>query len=212
MQSFLFYTGGFAHSRNESGNIPKVDSVLQIVHGLVALGVDLADTPPEENHGATRTTKGLVRGGGDNVGVLKRALDAAGSDQARNVGHIDDQVGADRVGNLAHALVVNLTAVRRGTGDERLGPVEDGRLGQHVVIDDSSFLVDTIGHGLKVGGNCRDPGADISKQLRSPKWKGNELLLGGLVSVGQMAAMGQVQAHQAVMGLHDGLVHLQVCW
>ena len=40
---------------------------------------------------------------------------------------------------------------------------------------------------------------------------GEVLLLRGLVSVGQVAAVGEVETHKTVMGLHDCLVDLEVC-
>jgi hypothetical protein len=115
-----------------------------------------------------------------------------GGDEAGDVSHVDDEVGTDEVGNLAHALVVNQTAVGRGAGDEDLGAVEDNVLLELLVVDDAGLEVDAVGHGLEVGRDGRD------------------LALGRLVAVGQVTAVGEVKAHEAAVGRHDGLVNLQV--
>lgn len=141
-----------------AGEDGEVDLVLEVVEGLLAgLGVDGADALAEEDHGTTGATERLVGGGGDNVGVLEGGGDDLGGDETRDVGHVDDEVGTDEVGNLAHALVVNETAVGRGTGDEDLGAVEDGVLLEHVIVNDAGLEVDAVGEGLEVGRDGRDP-------------------------------------------------------
>lgn len=176
-----------------TGEDGEVDGVLELVEGLLAgLGVDGADTLAEEDHGTTGTTEGLVGGGGDNVGVLEGSGDDLGGDETGDVSHVDHEVGTDGVGNLAHALVVDETAVGRGTGNEDLGAVEDGVLLEHVVVDDASLLIHAVGHGLEVGGDGRD------------------LALGSLVTMGQVTTVGEVKTHEAATGSHDGLVDLEV--
>lgn len=137
----------------------EVDLVLKIVEGLLAgLGVNGANTAAEEDHGATGATERLVSGGGDDIGVEEGRGDNLGGNEAGNVSHIDDKVSANGVGNLAHALVVNQTAVGRGTGDEDLGTEELGVLLEGIVVNEASVNVDAVGHGLEVGGDSRDPG------------------------------------------------------
>lgn len=70
--------------------------------------------------------------------------------------HVNDEVGTDKVGNLAHAGVVNEPAVCGSTSHDSLGAVEDCGLLEHVIVDDAGFKVNSVGHGLKVGGNSRD--------------------------------------------------------
>ena len=56
-----------------------------------------------QDHAAARAAQGLVGGRRDDVGVGDRVrVDAAGY-QAGEVGHVDHQVGADFVGDLAEA-------------------------------------------------------------------------------------------------------------
>jgi len=138
----------------------EVDGTLEIVEGLdllASLHLSLADTLAEEDHGTTGTTERLVGGGGDNVGVGEGRVVDATSDQTGNVSHVDHEVAADLVANLAEALVVDGTAVGRGTGNDDLGSVHESVLLELVVVDDASLEVDTVGEGLEVGGNSRDP-------------------------------------------------------
>lgn len=145
-----------------TGEDGEVDGVLEIVQGLLAgLCVDGADALAEEDHGTTGTTEGLVGGGGDNVSVVEGRGNSLGSDETGDVSHIDNKVGADRVSNLAHAGVVNQAAVSRGTGNEDLGAVENGVLLKGVIVDDTGLEINTVGHGLEVGGDSRDPGKFI---------------------------------------------------
>lgn len=155
-------------------------------------------------------------GGCDDIGVLEGRWDDASGDETGDVGHVDDEVGANRVGDLAHAAVVDETAVGRGSGHKDLGAVKDGGLLEHVVINDAGFNVNTVWHGLEVGGDGGNPGILLATtQLRtSDKMIGEEyaLLSRSLITVAQMTTMWQIQTHQSVMWLHDGLVDLEIGW
>jgi len=194
-----------------TGEDGEVDRTLEVVHDVLAGLVLAADTLAEEDHGTTGAAEGLVGGGGDNIGVLEGRGDDASGDQTRNVGHVDNKVGTDLVSDLAHALVVNQTAVGGGTGDQDLGAVHLGVGLELVVVDDTGLKVDTVGEGLEIGRDSRDP----DKRVRIHWIKGDvrtEILLlgGGLVAVGQVATVGEIKTHQTVMGTHEGLVHLEV--
>ena len=70
------------------------------VDGLLAVGAAQDDCSPG-------TAQRLLRGRGDDVRVRDgRRIDSA-RHQARDVGHVDEERGADRVGDLAHALPVD---------------------------------------------------------------------------------------------------------
>lgn len=136
----------------------EVDGVLKVVEGLLAsLGINRADALSEEDHGSTRTTEGLVGGGGDDISPQEGRRNGLSGNETRDVSHIDNQVGADGVSNLAHALVVDQTAVGGGTGNKDLGAVQDSVLLELVVVDDTSLEVDTVRHGLEVGRDSGDP-------------------------------------------------------
>lgn len=148
--------------------------------------------------------------GRDHVAVLEgRGVDTGGN-ETRDVSHIHHQVAANLVGNLTHALVVDLTAVGGGTGDEDLGAVHEGVLLELIVVDQAGLNVDTVWESLEVGGNGRDPGGLISTVGLRSRRQIDLLLLGSLVAVGQVTTVGKVKTHQSVVRPHDGLVDLEV--
>lgn len=61
------------------------------------------------------------------------------------MGHIGKHVGVDLVANLAHALVVDQTAVGAGTCDNDLGAVDLSELLELVVVNQACGLVQAIG-------------------------------------------------------------------
>lgn len=170
----------------------EVDGVLKVVHDFLAVLANGADASAEEDHGTTGATERLVSSGGHDVGVLERRGNDASSDQTSNVGHVDHQVCTDLVCNFAETLEVHQTAVSRGTSDNYSGTEELSSLLELVVVDQASGRVNTIRHGLEV---CRD-----SRDLASI----------GLVTVGQVTAMGQIKTHEASVRRHDSLVNLEV--
>ena len=172
----------------------EVNLVLKVVHDVLAGLVLGADTLAEEDHGTTWSTEGLVGGGGDDVGVLEWRWDDTSGDESGDVSHIDHEVSANGVGDLLHALVVNETAVCRGTGNENLWSVHLSVLLKGIVVDDAGLLVETVWESLKVG---RDSG---------------DLAGSGLVTVGQMSTVWKVKTHESFMWSHDGLVDLEVGW
>ena len=56
-----------------------------------------------QDHAGARTAECLVRGGGDDVGLVARVRVDAGGDEAGEVRHVDEQYGSDRIGDLAEA-------------------------------------------------------------------------------------------------------------
>lgn len=171
----------------------EVDGVLEIVKCLLAgLGISAADTLAEEDHGTTRSAKGLVSGGCNDIGVVERSLDDTGGDQTGDVGHVNDEISADRVSDLTHAGIVDLSAVGRSTGDENLGAEKTSSLLELVVVDDAGLDVHPVGHGLEVCGDGRD------------------LLGRSLVTVTQVTTVREIKAHQSSVDRSKSLVDLQV--
>lgn len=166
----------------DGGEDSLVDTALEVLT-LLDLGILVL---AEEDQSGTGTTEGLVGGGGDNVAVLEGRFSLLASNKTGNVGHVAHEVGAVLVSNLAEAGIVPLTGVSRGTADEDLGAEELGILLESVEIDETGGDVDLVGHGLEVDGGGRD------------------LLLGSLVAVGQVTTGGEVETHDAVLGLDHG--------
>ena len=90
----------------------EVDGAFEVVEErLLSLGVGGADALAEEDHGAAGAAERFMRGGCHDVGVEEGGGDDACGDQAGYVGHIDDEVGTDKIGDLAHPGVVDEPAV-----------------------------------------------------------------------------------------------------
>ena len=98
----------------------------------------------------------------------------------RHVGH---EVGAHAISDLTHARVVDVAAVRARAGDDELGAEERRAALEGVVVDEAGRLVEAVGHGLEV-----DAG-------------GADALLGRHEAVREVAAVRQVEAHDAVVRL-----------
>lgn len=107
-----------------------------------------------------------MSGGCNDIGVVEGGGDDTRRDKSGDVGNVDNEVGTDRVGDLAHAGVVDQTAVGRGTSDEDLGTVQLGVLLERVVVNDTGLNVDSVGHGLEVGRHGRDPAVVVSRAVQ----------------------------------------------
>ena len=97
-----------------------------------------------EDHAASGTSQGLVRGGGDHVRVGEGIVHDVRRDEAADVRHVGHEVGANLVADLPHALVVVVPGVRGRTGDDQLGAVQHGVLFQRVVVDDPGVFVQPV--------------------------------------------------------------------
>lgn len=129
----------------------EVDGVLEVIQRLLpGLGVSGADALSEEDHGATRATERLMRRRRDDIGIEERRWDDLSGNKAGDVSNVDHEVGANGIGDFAHALVVDKAAVRRRAGNQDLGAEEKGVPRKLIVVDDAGVEVDTVGHGLEV--------------------------------------------------------------
>ena len=166
--------------------------------GLVNLGLETPRVLAEEDHSGAGTAEGLVRGGGDDVAVLEGAGLLAGGDEAGDVRHVHEEEGAVGVGDLAELGVVPVAGVGRPAADEH-GRLEETRvLGQPLVVDEAGVGPNAVGEALEV-----DRGGRYG--LAGP------LLLGvGVEAVGEVAAGGQVEPHDAVVRVKEGGVDGEV--
>ncbi len=136
-----------------------------------------------EDDAATRPTKGLVRGAGDEVGVFHRRRMRTTRDEASDVGHIDEEVSADAFGDLAHLFEVDDAWVGAGTGGDHLRLLTQSDFGEFVIVDalvigTDAVLTELVEAAAEVGG----------------------------VAVGQMTAVGEVHAENFVAGLEDAKI------
>jgi hypothetical protein len=114
------------------------------------------DALAEEDHGAARSPQGLVRRGGDKVGVLKRGGHHIGRNEARNVRHVRKQVRSNAVADGAHPLVVDVAGIRGSAGNDDLGAEEEGVLRQTIVVDEAGGLIEAVRHLLEEDGGGAD--------------------------------------------------------
>ena len=106
--------------------------------------------------------------------------------------HVHHHVRPDLVADGAEALVVPVARVRRAAADDELRLEEHGLLLKLVVVDEARVDVQAVRERLKIDRRRRDA------------------LLGGVEAVGEVAAVGQVKAHDAVVGLEEAGVHSEV--
>src|SRR5690606_12741123 len=135
-----------------------------------------------QDQAAARAAQGLVGGGGDHVGVGQRVRVHASGNQAGDVGHVDEQVGAYLVGDGAEAREVQDLGVGGEAGDDHLRLVLNGQALDFVVVDQAGGGVQAVLHGL----------VDLAGEVHGS-------------AVGQVAAVGQAHAEDGVARLYQGL-------
>lgn len=112
--------------------------------GVELLGIVLLG----ENETGTRTAKSLVSRGGYDIGVRDRARVQSGCDKAREVCHINPELGSDFVGDFLHGLEVFDTRVGAPAADDH-GRVGFKRaLADDFRIDAEGFRIDSVGFGM----------------------------------------------------------------
>lgn len=176
----------------KTGEYGCVDLRLQVIHNLVAVGLDTTNAFAEENHTSSGTAQCLVCGCRYNVAVLEWTGNYTGRNQTTDVCHIREQVGSVLVGNRSEALVVQTTRVARHTGDDDAWLEELSVSFEDIVVDETRVSVHLVRHALEEDGSGRD-----FLGLRKE-------------SVRQMAAVGQIEAHDASVRLADGRQHGKV--
>ncbi len=147
------------------------------------LFLDLLAGALRQDDAATRAAQRLVGGRGDHVRVRQRVRIDAGGDQARDMRHVDEQVGAHLVGDGAEARPVHHLRIGGEAGHDHLRLVLQGQPFDFVVID-QALVVHAVLDGVEELARGIDLGA-----------------------VGQVAAVGQAHAQDGVAGAQQGEVH-----
>ena len=110
------------------------------------------------------------------------------------MGHIGVKVSTNGVSDGFHARVVDEPGVGGRASDDDARSVELGKGFELVVVNDTCGFVEAVGKGFKV-------------------FRYHGYLLGrSLVAMGKMAAMGQVETHDSVMGVENSRVGVEVGW
>ena len=98
-----------------------------------------------------------MRGRSNNISVLEGRWNHTCSNKTANMGHVDNQVRTNKIGNLSHASIIDQAAVRASACDEAFRAVHQGICFESIVVDYASLKVDSIGEGFEVGRYSRDP-------------------------------------------------------
>ena len=102
-----------------------------------------------QDQSAARSAQRLVRRGGHHVGVRQGVRVDAGRHQPRHVRHVDDEVGADALGDGGEARPVDDARVGGKSGDDHLRPVFFGEPLHLLVIDLAGVGTDAVLRGAK---------------------------------------------------------------
>ena len=140
-----------------------------------------------QDHAAAGAAQRLVRGRGRDMGVREGRGVEPGRDEAREMGHVDQQEGADAVGDLAHPGEVDDPRDRRAAGDEHLRLVLGRERRDLVVVDQAVLLAHAVLDRV-------EPLAGLVR----------------LGAVGQVAAGVEALAQDRVAGLQQRLEHALV--
>ena len=106
-----------------------------------------------------------------------------GRDQAGDMRHVDEQIGADLVGDRAHARPVDDLRIRRESANDHLRLVLEREALDFVVVDQAMF-VHAVLHGVE----------DLAAEVH-------------LRAVGQMPAVRQRHAEDRVARFEQGEIH-----
>ena len=133
-----------------------------------------------QDHAAAGAADRLVDRGRDDVGMRHRVRVQVGRHQPGEVGHVREQDRADVVGDLAEQREVELAGIGGPAGDDQLGPVLGGELGDLVHVHEAVLAAHVVGD-------------DVVEAARD--------VLGH--PVGQVAAVGEVEAEDRVARLEQ---------
>ena len=75
----------------------------------------------EEDEASARTTKRLVRGSGDYIAVVERAVEDLCSDESRCVCHVAEEPCAFPFGSSLEVSIVPVTGIRRSATNDHSG-------------------------------------------------------------------------------------------
>lgn len=89
-------------------------------------------------------------GRSNNISVLERRRNHTCGNKAADMGHVDNQVRTNEIGNLSHASIIDQAAVRASACDEAFRSVHQGICLEGIVVNDACFQVDSIGEGFEV--------------------------------------------------------------
>ena len=111
----------------------------------------------------------------------------AAGDQPGEMRHVDHEIGADLVGDLAEAAEVDNPRIGRAAGDDHLGAMLLGKPQDLVHVDQVVVAAHAIGHDFEPAAGQIDRRA-----------------------MGEMAAGGEIEPHKGVARLHQRHEHFGI--
>ena len=174
----LVGVGQLQRHRQRGDGVQMRPALLAGKDGAIQLAGDVALV--SHQHGPARPAQALVGGRGDDVGYADRAGMYPRGHQSGNVGDVGQQIGPGLVGNLAETPPVDDFGVGRETRDDDLRPGFKRRALDGFIVQVFRLGIDEVGHAL----------IDLAGATHRR-------------SVGQMAAVVQVQAHDLVARLQE---------
>ena len=166
-----------------AGEDAGVENLAHLFHCALGSGAaaGVVEVLADEYDAAAGTSKGLVGGGSDYMGVLDGVLEQTGGDEASRVRHVDPEDGAYFVRDRAHALVVPLAGICGSAAHDKFWPVLQRQALHGVVIYPAGLGIKPVGYY-------------IIKDARRIDRR----------AVGEVPAHAEVEPHHGVAGLKDG--------
>lgn len=137
----------------------------------------------EKDQPGARAAESLVRRSRHDVAVLEWVLELPRGDEPRGMRNIGHQPRAMLVAHFLECVVFPVTGVRARAADDETGFEEAGLGGEGGVVDELGGGFEAVWEGLEVDGG------------------GGDFPFGGVVAVGEVTAVGEAEAHDAILGL-----------
>ena len=132
------------------------------------------------DHAAARAAQGLVRRGGDDMGVRERRGMGPSRDQPGEMGDVDHEIGVDGVADRAETGEVPVPRVGRASADDQFRLVLARQRLDLIHVDSMGDAVDAVGNRLEPAAGHVD-----RRTMR------------------QVASRREIEAHERVAGLHE---------
>ena len=162
---------GGDHVHERSALLTGEDVGVELLLGLEVVGEDEA---------RARTTDRLVHGGAGDIREGHRARVQAGRHEAREVRHVDPQLGADLIGDRTERGEVELAGVGAPAGDEHVRLDLEGLRAHGIHVDEVGRGVNAVGVSL----------VELAGEVE-------------VHAVGEVTALVEGQAQDAVAGGRD---------
>jgi hypothetical protein len=97
-----------------------------------------------EDHSRSRTSKSLVSGRSNNIGILEGIIGFSGSDKTADVSHVSMEIGANTVANLSKPFEIKVTRICREPSDNEFGTEILCCKLKGVIVNETRFNVNVV--------------------------------------------------------------------